>query len=317
VMTIRSKPYHSLRFDYIEEAVLPFEPIYLDFTGPGMVAPRVTPEIEPLPLYGALVWRQSSLSGEVLMVAPYGYPQDDPPVGDGVVTAGWFCLGQQPRNMLRPEQGGIVQAGEVQLFMQDTEIYGVAATCWADACAGVDHEQPQNLAGYAVLPLSLQEVNDKAMARRGKDYTAEYLVGWGELLWAMVTKTLAALSITEALEVEIVDAPMERRVRKRAEKRRWPIAQKVIIRSHSKRYRDRPLPSGEEAHYSHRFWRRATIAHYPLGTMLADARPDLVTACKRPPESNCGFCRKVKRPACIVGPEDRPLVLKTLVKRKG
>lgn len=159
---------------------------------------------------------------------------------------------------------------------------------------------------------------DKAGLKReavDNDEAARVLVTWGDMIWTLASRVLAALSITEAVEVEFVDAPMERRDYKRAVKRRWPIAQQVVIRSHSKRYLDSNPPSGNEANYSHRFWRRAHVAHYPLGTRMADTRPDLVTPCRREPERNCGFCRKVKRPATIVGPEDKPLVLKTL--RRG
>ena len=142
----------------------------------------------------------------------------------------------------------------------------------------------------------------------------ERLMWWADMTWKLVKKSMAALSIVESEEVELVEARMEKRDRKRAEKRGWPIADQVVIRSRRRYAGDRPAPSGEEARYSHRFWRRATTAHYPLGTRMADSRPDLVKPCPRiDPATNCGFCRRVRHPACIVGPDDKPLVLKTLV----
>lgn len=318
-------------FDYALDAVLPFDPLFLDFSGPGGLGPALNErDGSAMTITGALVWRQPGEFGEVLMVAPYGWPTVKggivPDViqlggmGEGYAltqneSIGWFALGA-PSVDLR--DGEIVHTGETMLKMGGSgNIAAGATTCWADACARVDPAAPLNLPGYAIMPFGYKAYRAEFFAadEAGQTEWADHLLSWGGLIWTLVAKTLAALSITEAVEVEFVDAPVERRVRKRAEKRRWPIAQQVVIHSHSKRYRDHPAPSGEEAHYSHRFWRRATTAHYPLGTMMADARPDLVTPCKRPPESNCGFCRKVKRPACIVGPKDKPLVLKSLVRK--
>jgi hypothetical protein len=278
---------------------------------------------------GALVWSQPGEAGLELMVAPYGWPVlvreraaalklDYKPTA--FESLGWFAFNVQPRG--RDWNGEIIDTGSrrtmpigsVKLILDGINRHASPAIVWADACAGAEYVDPDegvHLHGYAIMPFAWDSM--KAMLLADSTYeAAEHLVVWGHMMWRLVARALAALSIIEAAEVEIVDAPMEKRVLKRAIKRRWPIAQQVVIRSHSKRYRVTSPPSGEEAHYSHRFWRRATVAHYPLGTRMADTRPDLVTACSRPLDRNCGFCRKVKRPACIVGPSDKPLVLKTL-----
>jgi hypothetical protein len=230
-------------------------------------------------------------------------------------TPGWFCFGGLP---VDAATGETLRFGETTIRAVGQDFAGLVATICADD--SFDVEGVRDLPGFAMMPFSSAHVNASLEDAKelGRDGAAESLaaqvLSWSGLVARLALKALAALSITEAVEVEIVEAPMEKRDRKRAAKRGWPVAGQVVIRS-SRRYRDPRPPSGEEARYSHRFWRRAHVAHYPLGTMLADARPDLVTACNRPPESNCGFCRKVKRPACIVGPEDKPIVLKTLVRR--
>lgn len=318
-------------FDYVEEMQLPFDPLYLDFTGPSGLGALIDDNPhgvfasgEPCRMVGALVWRQQQNNEGVLVVAPYCWPVSAPERMTNTSpfdSSGWFCFGVPP---VDTRSGDRIAAGTLALHVGISGLTADAATVWADACVFGSDENYKEVGfnGYAILPYSLPNVRESAKQDVPDGDTEEIgtlvattLQGWGELIWVGAAKALAALSITEAVEVEIVDAPVETRVRKRAEKRRWPIAKQVVIRSKSKRYAT-TNSTGEKANYSHRFWRRATVAHYPLGTMMADARPDLVTPCARPPESNCGFCRKVKRPATIVGPEHLPLVLKTLVRHK-
>lgn len=316
-------------FDYISDAVLPFDPIYLDFTGPGGIPPTIGDGDNAMTFAGALVWNQEGTKGEELIVAPYGWPvilasrvasrTDLLYKPTDFESLGWFAFNADPKTWedeesLREKYPRATPIGSVKMMLDGIEKHARPAVVWADACAIVEYVPPgegHHLRGYAIMPFAWKEVKNLLLSDDTYD-AADHLVTWGRMMWKLASRTLAALSITEAVEVEIVDAVMEKRDRKRADKRGWPIAQQVVINAHQKRYRDRPASSGEEAHYSHRFWRRATVAHYPIGTRMADTRPDLTTPCKRPLEYNCGFCRKVKRPAHIVGPPDKPLVLKTL-----
>jgi hypothetical protein len=288
-------------FDYAAEVTLPFDPLYLDFDRPGGIAPSVGrwDTASELLLSGACVFNRNG----VLTVAPIGWPskptkmEDKRYLWNKYESPGWMLFGKRAKN----QQGEPVNSGPIVIQPDFSEIKGEACVISADLILDEEKDWP----GYAVIPLSREGLHE-SMAEEGysNEQVVDYLGDWGDMLWKLATKVLAALSITEAMEVEYVDAPMERRDYKRAVKRGWPITQQVVLRSHSTRYRERNEPSGNEANYSHRFWRRANVAHYPIGTRMADARPDLVTPCKRQAASSCGFCRKVKRPATIVGPKD-------------
>lgn len=311
-------------FDYVAEMQLPFDPLYLDFSGASGLGALVGEfRGDQCRMVGALVWRQDQGEDTPVVISPYCWPINAEQRMKHVTpydTNGWFTFGMPPTHQAT---GDIVAAGTMTLHVGNG-LTADAATVWADGCVyGNDEEYKEvGFPGYAIMPFSMDAARTSARQdvrdgdeERVSEVVAETMQGWGELAWIGASRALAALSITEAVEVEIVDAPLETRVRKRAEKRRWPIAKQVIVRAKSRRY-GTVNSTGMKANYSHRFWRRATVAHYPLGTMMADARPDLVTPCARPPGSNCGFCRKVKRPATIVGPDDKPLVLKTLVRHK-
>ena len=258
-----------------------------------------------------------------LVVAPVGWPDELDMSRHPDVTpwthhesAGWFIF---ERDLARRPDGEIVRVGDLplQLDLHDHTGALAVAVCTTYAAGSyddddVDISDEALLPGQAVIP----HPKDTLARYFEADNLAEALIWWSNLIWVLTAKALAALSIVEAEEVVLVDAPEEKRDIKRAKKRGWPIAQKVVIRPATRR-RDgeRAVPSGEEAHYSHRFWVRGHHKHFPLGTRVATARPDLVRPCPRKdPATNCGFCRRVWTPPFIKGPEDKPLVLKTLVR---
>ena len=311
--------------EYALEAELPFETVYFDFEREGGLAPGVGFDMygNPLTLTGALMFRRVDTGA--LTVAPIGWPEDarierGSETWSRYETTGWFCF---DREVLRNARGDLIAASTMPLVLNALDGTSADATILsADGCANSlagpgDEEKPMlPWPGYAVLPTNRRDM----IVTFGEQEAAEQLVWWGDMIWALVKKAMAALTIVEAEECVLVDAPMEKRDRKRAEKRGWPIAQQVVIRPRRKyvNERERVRRETEESRYSHRFWRRGTHAHYPLGTRMADTRPDLVKACPRlDPETNCGFCRRVWHPPCIVGPDDKPLVLKTLVTKRG
>jgi hypothetical protein len=128
-----------------------------------------------------------------------------------------------------------------------------------------------------------------------------------------VDRIMAALSILDSEVVDLEDAPVPRQSRRRMEREGGKIAKIVSIRSPRRGPTNKP--SGEEAHYSHRFWVRGHTKHYPVGTHMADVRPDLVKPCTRTIGACERGCRRIWTPPFIKGPADRPLVLKTLVRR--
>ena len=305
------------------DAQLPFETVYLDFEGVGGIAPHAGLDAydSPLTITGALMFRQGT---DILVVAPYGWAGPREKIGDRdshYESPGWFMFDRDRLVAVTRDTGEINHpaVADKEMLLDPDGTGALAATVATDYCIGafLDEgdapEEMKGLPGWAVLPFH----RGLALEAWGKpedehSLMVERIMWWSDLLWKLTKKAMAALSIVEAEEVELVEARMEKRDRKRAVKRGWPIADQVVIRPRKRYNGDRPAPSGEEARYSHRFWRRGTYAHYPLGTRIADARPDLVKPCARI-EGNCGFCRRVWHPPTIVGPEDKPLVLKTLV----
>lgn len=333
-------------YDYAAEATLPFNPMYLDFEGVGGIPVPVTggdwiTGSGPLNMSGALVWRREGDDG-ALLIAPVGWTEnsvaDATPFGfSRYDTCGWFVFGE---NMVVSEPPGMSERakqmrqfnypdgsphllGYVNVALEGmSDKSGFAVGIRGEAATVTDHLAP--LPGYGILPIDDRSMtalarwayeHNGAIREAAAGHISDHVLAWGGLVYRLACTALAALSIMEAAEVVLDDAPMERRDRKRADKRGWNIAQQVYIRP-IRRYKDRNDPSGESARYSHRFWRRATVAHYPVGTRMADSRPDLVTLCNREGAASCGLCRKVKHPATIIGPEDKPLVLKTLRRRR-
>lgn len=317
---------HEDMVEFAIDAQLPFDTVYLDFEGPGGIAPRAGIDGfgRMTTISGALMFRKPG--SQALAVAPVGWPEGVRMERDSQVipwspyeTAGWFVF---ERDLMRTNDGEVRPIGDLPVVLDTVESSGAVATCVSTGYAAFsyadDDDEEANdefvnpLPGYAIIPHSKQAI----LSHYGMDDTVKALVWWSNMLWILASKALAALSIVEAEEVVLVDAPMEVRDRKRAEKRGWPIAQQVVIRpSTRRRDGERTPPSGEEAHYSHRFWVRGHFKHFPIGTRMADVRPDLVRPCPRSDAAtNCGFCRRVWTPPFIKGPEDAPLVLKTLVR---
>lgn len=311
-------------FAYALDAALPFPTCYLDFEGPGGVAPRhsvkvrihenddVTETTDLLVnLKGAVVRRERSedpTGAEVgdLLVVPYGEVQQGDKVTGGYEPLGAFMFGATPTNALsQMEMRTYPRDGSAPIR---SVIPGVAASVLAYGAT----EAVDGIPGIATLPLDAIQFGDD-LGLSSLDLNKQ-LVAWGSVVFSCASRVLAALSVMETEAIVIGDAPMENRDRKRAEKRGWQIAQMVYVRPTRKG--PRREPTGEEREYSHRFWVSAHYKHFPLGTRMADARPDLVKPCTRIGDASCGRCRRVYTPPFIKGPEDKPLVPKTLVKRR-
>jgi hypothetical protein len=286
-------------WDYTEDAVLPFDPVYLDFEEAGGVAPLLRhPGVTDarIALRGALLFQAS---GDSLCVVPVAWPEGHE--AEGAWSPYMFSALVSFGNEMGLDED--VAVTEMSNGLDGQTAKGIAlrlAPLTSVKPDGITDDEPGDFVGCIQMPLDPDSVE-------GRGHGSGEVQKWGWGILTMASRALAALSILEAEEVEIVDAPVEKRQVKRAAKRGWPIAKVVHVRE-SKRYRERGEPSGEEAHYSHRFWVRANTAHYPVGTQTADARPDLCKVCTR-----CGVCRRVKRPACIKGPKDKPIVPKSLV----
>lgn len=302
--------------DFAHDLNLPFEPLLLDFEGDGGLAPQMTVEIRPgapcvVVLRGALVTRINVAGG--LSISPYGdlyLPSMDE---DDKIT--------------ETARARAARGGESHVYP-----YAPMGTLVFDAdTEGRPRFGPQEIAAEAgdvrwqaiatALNTELLGGPSTALVHLPHQYDGEKdpprqdaLEGWAVAVYASALRALAALSIMESDFVVVEDAAMERRDMKRAEKRGWKIASQVYIRPVRKGGHPHE-PTGNERIYSHRFWVRGHMKHFPIGTRLATHRPDLVKPCTRTGVASCGLCRRVWTPPFIKGPEDKPLVLKSLVKK--
>jgi hypothetical protein len=309
----------SQAHDFAHDLNLPFEPLLLDFEGVGGIAPQMIvkmhEEIESvLVLRGALVSRINEAGA--LTILPFGdlyLPDVD---ADSVVTktARQKALGQddssvhpytpmgslvfdtidtgEDRPKFGPQEMAVESGGEHSRKMRsvttaiNTELLGGSPT------------------GMVVLPHQWKDSD------RGR---MDAIEGWAHATYAAGLRALAALSIMESDFVVVEQADLEHRDIKRAEKRGWKISDQVYVRPTRKggHYE----PTGNTRNYSHRFWVRGHMKHYSLGTRAATHRPDLVKPCTRAGLASCGMCRRIWTPPFIKGPEDKPLVMKSLVKK--
>jgi hypothetical protein len=304
-------------WDYAQDVVLPFDKLYLDFEGPGGFAPthmmegalpgKYDVEIE---LRGALVWREGS--GR-LVVTPVAWPRTWIFKGEGDIIpySKYEAVGSVVFGSGSVYES-VMDVAEMTMRLGGSQVYAKPLGISTAAIT------PGNLQGYVHLPVASEmidrvEANSKleeAGLLAGPDAKKQLVAGWAAVALSAAARTLAALSILEADEVELIDAPIEAKKKAKAERLGHQISQVVFIRP-GKRYLNPNPASGELMEYSHRFWVRAHTKHFQVGTRVADSRPDLVKACHR-----CGSCRRVPTKAFIKGPPDRPLVPKSLAVRR-
>lgn len=158
---------------------------------------------------------------------------------------------------------------------------------------------------YLVDPAAPQETLDRLAANDSEALNTSVIAA------RLAERALAALALLEIEGAELEPKALERRVQRRAEKRRWPIADVVRFR---RRVTDPEQPRGRRGKvgYSHRFFVIGHTRHYPAGTKIGDADGGRhLTPCAR---TRCqGRCRKVRVRTYIKGPEDKPLKPKTLI----
>jgi hypothetical protein len=280
----------SAAYEYAVDANLPFPTVFYEFTGPAGYSPRITGATSglgsdeyPINLAAAIVRRDflNRLVVEPLIVGPNGWP-DVLPVGTIVFGEG----GEEYE-----ERDGVAEVLQ--------SLAGVTSISCGVRLETLMPDSP--VKGWVLFPGTRDEVE--------RDFPggATAVLESARTMLYIGSRVLAALSILDAEVVEIVEAPLERREQRRQEKRGWRISLIVRIRA-PKKYRNGNAPTGEEAHYSHRFWVVGHTKHFGVATQMAMARPDLVRPCLR-----CGACRRIWTPPFVKGPPDKPLILKSLV----
>jgi hypothetical protein len=147
-----------------------------------------------------------------------------------------------------------------------------------------------------------------AYARAGKD-VAEMEKEMAENAIDRAERVIAALQWLESANVEVVDAPLTRQVRRQAERKGHEISKIVRVKL-PKSHRDgrQPMHTGV-IDFDHRFEVRGHYKFFPAATKLAKAAPEKLSWV---PERN-GYFRRIWCPPFVKGPIGKPLVPKTRV----
>jgi hypothetical protein len=126
----------------------------------------------------------------------------------------------------------------------------------------------------------------------------------GRTLKADIAEVAATVMyFLESANVEVVEGSPTRQDRRQVERKGGRIALTVQIRQPKKRARREGDPT--PANYSHRFEVRGHYKHFPVGTRLADSKPERLVD-----HATLGRCRRIWCPPFVKGPEDKPLVPK-------
>lgn len=317
-------------WDYARECAIPFDPVYLDFEGPGGIAPVHGLTVNMLDengdraadmyvhLKGAIVRHQrtdDSTDSEVssLLIIPYGEVQQGERQWGGYYALGSFQFGTNTRYPIAETEMTMVGRDGNKSFR--TIVPSVSARLLTGGELADNDEIVGGLPGAVTLPFTPAQFI-KATGSTQKTLN-ENLVAWASVVMSCTSRVMAALSIMETECVVIEDTVLVKRDRDRAEKRGWKIAQMVYVRPTRKGGSRATSNLENHRDYSHRFWVSGHYKHFPVGTRVADTRLDLVRPCTRHGAAACPMgCRRIWTQPFIKGPEDKPLVPKTLVKRR-
>lgn len=132
------------------------------------------------------------------------------------------------------------------------------------------------------------------------------VAGLTSALFRGAGEMLKILYFLDTPNIELVDAPLTRQIRRQAERSGAIIAKTIFVKHSQRRSAPTDHDDAEHLDYSHRFEVRGHWKYYPEGTRTADARPDLLRYVP-----GRGMCRKIWCPPFVKGPEDKPLVVKT------
>lgn len=128
--------------------------------------------------------------------------------------------------------------------------------------------------------------------------------GWRHCSSLGVDVAAAVLTWLESVNVDLVEAHVSPRQRKRELSKGRKIALTVQVRPP----KSKPVGRNGKANYSHRFEVRGHYMHFPEGTKIGDADPEKLSFVP-----GRGFVRKVWCPPHVKGPADRPLVPKVRI----
>lgn len=295
---------------WLRDAILPHNPLYLDLEGPGgrplyisLTSEGEDSEIK-VGLRGALLFRDQANNLTLYPIGgdTYLHQQAQPEERKDLAIFG---------NVMHESYGALF-LGDVETFQRSVDTNWYDLKIFDSIGRQTDIHTP-----VWTQPLETFKMNDQVQEGPGIVMTTQYAdltaneVETGEplnifdleeetvsdtlspILYAVAAQAVAAINVlfyAAAPNVELIDAPIEKKMLKRARKRDWDlrVSQIVYVKHTSRRNVNRSEPSGRKRHYSHIFKVRAHVRHMAAHTREYQNRPDLVTPCPR-----CGGCRKI------------------------
>lgn len=279
-------------WDFADEFQPPAELMYLDFSS-GSAAPEVpAPAGGSIPqrLLGAFVERTK----DGLLTAPFT-EAPSPSTGESRVGCDAMVATVRDHTVSEERHGTTIRNGaEVSIGLN--RVFG-------------DVPDPQ---GRSIIvapnfgPQTLARIDARFEAQDWKDFA--------DAQARIAAKALSALTLLEIDAAELTPIELANRDRKRAEKRRWRIADTVTFRRSAPSSTQTTTTASDESRYSHRFFVIGHTRHFPAETRIGGADGGRwLRPCRR---ARCGGqCRKIRVRTYIKGPEDKPLKPKTLLVR--
>lgn len=297
--------------EYCEEGGLPFPTIFFDTYLPHGPEAQSSPGLEKFPLGGGVL-NQTPYG---MVVIPIGTKSYESPT-DTVLPSGYVHFGQSLPEFYEVKMGG----GDGR-YIFDYPQLRIDPGFLAFATATHEHRQdfdPDltnemfNFDDYigAYIKAEQKPLNAviEAIPHRfnGDEEMNDYLISvCAANTYTRASRLVEILYFLDTPNIEIVDAPLTRQIRRQAERSGATIAQTIFVK-HSQRRSKQRDGDAESIDYSHQFEVRGHWKYYPKGTRTADARPDLLRFVP-----GRGMCRKIWCPPFVKGPEDAPLVIKT------
>jgi hypothetical protein len=336
----RSSTAAALR--YASELQLPFDPLFLDFTGPGGEPCWIGAGKARCGLFGALLLRGSDaipgalIDGGELAIFPFGAVAREaggerrPWAHPRAAMPAQAALGALVVGGSRPQDGGELWLGESGFAdhlgsRPEERMLALGATVAAEL-AFAQYEPTQPFATVArvhagsggnMLPLLKAFGRGRPGRRSFGELEAESrdavtgAIGEAGLVLTLSLVALRAVFLLESANVELTQVPVTRQVRRAAERSEGQtrIALTVTVRMARRTRRKAPAGSGRDCAYA---WERR--GHYRHVTRGPHATPEHMRPCPREDEAHRasgGCCRREWVPPHVVGAgEGKPLIPK-------
>jgi hypothetical protein len=313
---------------YAERVVLPFDPLYLDFQGPGGQLPLVNVyENVSVELVGCLFYHDW-VTGR-LIISPVGGSQWlDPTLGThrpaggfpyeqiGEIAMGGRCDSGRPFQVTLDGQDPITVEGAyvvptnmqtvvTEAIAMDLPSYQEQREASGDEVPEII-EEPWKIPGYIQLPLLPEQgiltiegdpiANDNA-----------WMGIWGKVVTKLAAKSLSILSLLDNENVEIREAELPRQQRRQIERERSKgrekgIASEIVVVRKTRYVNGTKVDSDHQIEYSHQWRVRRHEQHHGPHTRTYQSKPWKAKPCGR-----CGSCRRFIIESYIKGPVDKPL----------